>query len=82
VDVAAVQADDQRQVRPGQLGPVTRTAVDEAGLFVSEFVLQSLGDGVGLAAQDGRVQRSAQRQQLGEQGGGDPVGDQPGEANL
>lgn len=43
---------------------------------------QLLGDGVGLAADEDRVQRSAQRQYLGEQGGGDSVGDQPGKAGL
>jgi len=38
VDVAAVQADDQRQVRPGQLGPVGGAAGDEGRPFVAEFL--------------------------------------------
>ncbi|MGH3721504.1 MAG: hypothetical protein ACRDRI_22180 [Pseudonocardiaceae bacterium] len=59
MDVAAIQTDDQRQVRSGQLGPVTRATGDEAGLLVAELVLQPLGDGVGLAADDLRVQGSA-----------------------
>jgi hypothetical protein len=39
MDVAAVEADDQRQVRTGQLGPLGGAAGDEARLLVAEFVL-------------------------------------------
>ena len=43
MDVPAVQTEDQRQVRSGQLGPVPQATVEEAGLLVSERVFQSLG---------------------------------------
>ncbi len=64
VDVAAVQADDQRQVRAGQLGPVTRAAGDEARLLIAELVLQAPRDGLHLAPQGGRVEGPAQWQEF------------------
>ena len=48
VDVAAVQADDQRQVRAGQLFAVAWAGVDEAGPLVAELVLQPLRGGLHL----------------------------------
>jgi hypothetical protein len=56
--------------------------VDEAELFLAEFVLQPGGHGLGVAAHHGRMQLAAQRQQLTEQRRGGSVGDQPGEAGL
>jgi hypothetical protein len=41
VDVAAVQADHQRQIRPRQVLPVPRAGVDEAEALVAELVLQA-----------------------------------------
>ena len=49
MDVAAVQSDDQRQVRAGQFRPVGGAAGDEARPFVAEFVLQALRGGLQLA---------------------------------
>jgi hypothetical protein len=43
LDVPAVQTDDQWQIRSGQLGPVPRATLDEAGLLVAELVFQALG---------------------------------------
>jgi hypothetical protein len=60
VEVPAVQADDQRQVRSGQLGPVPRAALDEGELLVSELVFQALGYRPGVVADRGGVQRPAQ----------------------
>ena len=45
-------------------------------LLLSELVLQALGDGLGVAADGGGVQRAPERQDLGEQLGRQPVGDQ------
>jgi len=39
VDVAAVEADGQRQVRAGQLFAVELAGVDEAEVLVTEFVV-------------------------------------------
>src|SRR5664280_511109 len=80
--VAAVQADRQRQVRAGQLLPVGRAALDEERAFGAQVVVEALADPVGVAAHRGRVQRPAQRQQLAEQPGRQPGGDQPAELGL
>ena len=82
VDVAAVQADYDRQVRAGEFLAVTLAGVDEAGPLLAELALQPVRDRVDCAAYDGRVQAPAQRQQLTEQVRGDAVGDQGGEAGL
>jgi hypothetical protein len=76
VDVSAIQPDHDRQIRAGEFLTVTLAGVDEAGPFLAEFALQPLGHGLGLAADHGRVQAPAQRQQFTEQRGGDAVGDQ------
>ena len=82
LDVAAVQADDQRQVRPGQRGPVGGAAGDEPRPLLAELVLQALRGGPHLPPHRGGVQRPAQREDLVEQVGGQPVGHQPGETGL
>ena len=82
VDVAAVEADDQRQVRPGQLGPLGRAPGDEARLLVAELVLQALRGGLHLAPHCRGVQDPAQRQDFAQHVGGQSVGHQPGEACL
>ena len=71
VDVAAVQPDDDRQVRAGHVLTVTLAGAGEAGPFLAEFALWPVRDRVDWAAYHRRVQAPAQRQQLTEQRGGD-----------
>src|ERR1019366_9066684 len=70
------------QVWPGQLPPDRRAAFDEAGLLLSHLVFDALGDTLYVAADGGGVQGTAERQDLGEQLGRQPVGDKTGELGL
>jgi hypothetical protein len=72
VDLAAVQADDQWQVRAGQLRPLAWTPRDDTGVLVTELVLQTLPGGLHLQPKRGGVQRSAEWEQLAQQRDGDP----------
>jgi hypothetical protein len=66
MDIAAVEAHDERQVRPRQLLPGGRAAVDEAPPLIAELVLQALRDALGVETHSGRVQRAAEGQDVGE----------------
>lgn len=67
MDIAAVEAHDERQVRPRQILPGGRAAVDEAPPLVAELVLEALRDGLGVQTHSDRVQRATERQDLREQ---------------
>jgi hypothetical protein len=82
VDVATIEADDERQVRTGQFFPVALAGAGETELFLTELALQPGCDGLGLAAHHGGVQFPSKGQQLAEQFRGDAVGDEPGGAGL
>ena len=80
--IAAVEADDQGQVRAGQRFPVSGAGVDEADAFVAEFGLQTLGGARGAASQRARLECSAERERVGQQVGGGAVGGQGGVSGL
>jgi hypothetical protein len=42
-DIAAIKADHDAPLRDGQLGPIRRAAIDEAGLLFAKFGFGMLG---------------------------------------
>ncbi len=80
--VAAVQADDQRQIRARQFLPVSLAGVDEGELLGTQLVLQALSYGLNVVAHSGGVQGTAQGKDLAQQLGGQPIGDQSGELGF
>ncbi len=82
VDVAAVQADDQRQVRAGQLLPVPLAALGEHGPLGTEFTLQPPRHRGDLVADRAAVQDPPQGQNLTQQAPGQVERHHCGEPGL
>ncbi len=90
--VTAVDPHQQRPLRPGHVGTgplragrvflLVRASLGERRLLRAQLALQAAGDGVDVAAGLGRVQRAAQRQDLGEEFDGQPVGHDSCEAGF
>jgi hypothetical protein len=72
--IAAIEANHDATFRDGQLGPVCRAAVDEAGPLLPELSLGTLGDTQSVLPQRGSVGTGHDRQDVGEQPGRSGVG--------
>jgi hypothetical protein len=82
MDVGAVEADDERQVRARQILPGGGAAVDEAAALVAELVLEALRDSLGVQTHSGGVQRATEGEDVGEQLRRQAVGDEACELSL
>ena len=80
--IAAIEANHDATFRDGQLGPIRRAAVDEAGPLLPEFGLGTLGDAQSVLAQRGGVGAGRDRQDVGEQPGRGGVGHERGPTRL
>src|SRR6266852_4755690 len=80
VDVPAVEADGERQVRARAVLPVPWAALDERRLLRPQLVFQPLRRRLDVAPERHGMQTSSERQEFAEQAGAKAVGDQA--ANL
>jgi hypothetical protein len=66
MDVAAIEADNERQVGPRQRVPLRLAAVDTHRLLRTELALQPVGGRLRVQPHRGGVQRPTERQRLGQ----------------
>jgi hypothetical protein len=72
MDVAAVNADRERAIRPWEGIPIALAALNEERLLIAELALKPLGHLLRVPVDGGPVR--LQRQHLGEHVDGDPKG--------
>ena len=68
-NVSSIESDHDTPFRDRQSGPFRRTAVDEAGPFLSQFRVGSFGDAKGMLPDSHGIGTRRDRQDIGEQFG-------------